>query len=327
MKLAVLSDIHSNVIALKECIKYMEQEECDEYLLLGDFISDTPYPTETMDMIYDLMQKHSCHILRGNREEYMLEQREILKSCGFSDLSHIPSYKSGCEKSIPTSVWLRNSASGNLVFTYEKLRPKDWEFIEKLPITFVFKKDGYPSITCAHGSPSNSRELLRIKGEKTRNWLDKIDTDYLLCAHTHFPEALEYKGKRYFNSGSIGISINDCGFAQCMILESQEVSGSIIWVPRFLKIPYDNYQVVKDMFPSGLAQAGRWFINSNILTLLTGNDLSYSMIIRAIELQDEDSNGTRKWPNIDEKYFEQAALELGIPNYTYEDILALDMNY
>ena len=43
MKLGIISDIHSNVIALKACIEYMEAVSCDEYLFLGDYVSDTSY--------------------------------------------------------------------------------------------------------------------------------------------------------------------------------------------------------------------------------------------------------------------------------------------
>lgn len=323
MKLAVLSDIHSNVIALKACIDYLEREMCDEYILLGDFVSDTPYPVETMDMIYDLMKRHTCHVLRGNREEYLLEQREKLKNRGVFDLSFIPNYKSGEELSIPSDLWLRNSASGNLVFTYERLREIDWNFFENLPITFIYKKEGFPSITCAHGSPTGTRELLELNEDRVFAHLNSIDTDYLLCAHTHYPGELEYKGKHYFNSGSIGISINDCGLAQCLILESKETDGSVIWEPHFLKIPYDNIQVVKDIFSSGLWESAPWFSNSNIYNLLTGTDKTAYLVQRAASLQKEASQGKRTWPDIDEKYFAEAALELGIPNYRKEDIYNL----
>lgn len=53
MKIGIISDIHSNIIALKACITYMESVSCDEYLFLGDYISDTPYTRETMDYVYD----------------------------------------------------------------------------------------------------------------------------------------------------------------------------------------------------------------------------------------------------------------------------------
>ena len=80
MKIGIISDIHGNIIALKACISYMKSVPCDEYFFLGDYISDTPYTRETMDYLYDFSSNHSCLFLRGNREEYMLEQRKIKKT-------------------------------------------------------------------------------------------------------------------------------------------------------------------------------------------------------------------------------------------------------
>lgn len=55
MKIGVISDIHSNIVAFKACTKYLEEQGCDEYLLLGDYISDTPYTRETLDYLYELL--------------------------------------------------------------------------------------------------------------------------------------------------------------------------------------------------------------------------------------------------------------------------------
>ena len=38
MKIGIISDIHSNIIALKACISYMKSVPCDEYLFLGDYM-------------------------------------------------------------------------------------------------------------------------------------------------------------------------------------------------------------------------------------------------------------------------------------------------
>lgn len=318
MKLGVLSDIHSNAVALKECIDYMEKEGVDEYLLLGDFVSDTPYARETMDMLYDFIKTHKCHVLRGNREEYMLSQREALLKSGYSSHKEAEEEaKNGA--SVPQNLWVRNSASGNLLYTYEHLTQEDLDFFESLPRTFVFEKEGYPSIICAHGSPASTRELLQLNEEPVKGWLEKVDTEYLLCAHTHYPGELEYKGKHYFNPGCIGIAIKDYGLAQCLILESVDEAGNesdapgSCWNPEFLKIPYDNMKVVRDMFVSGLHNCGKWFINSNIQILTTGTDKSAALVQRAGELSEEP------WPNISEEYFVKAAEELKIPKYRAED--------
>lgn len=296
MKIGIISDIHSNIVALKACIEYMESIPCDEYLFLGDYVSDTPYTRETMDYLYDFMTKAPCHFLRGNREEYMLNQRYVIAN--------------NREK----ERWLWNSASGNLLFAYEQLNEEDFEFFQSLPITFQYKRANYPAITCCHGSPESTRELLLVDVDNTKTWLDKIDTEYLISAHTHFPCEMKYNGKHYFNSGCVGIAIGDCGFAQCMILEDIIEHGRTEWKPTFLKIPYDNKKVVEDIRKSGLLNKAPWFINSNIQILLTGTDHSAEMV-NAASNKAKETDKEAVWPRIEEKYFEEAAKELGVPDY------------
>ena len=193
MKIGVISDIHSNLIAFMACTAYLEKAGCDEYLFLGDYVSDTPYTRETLDYLYEFIRKHPCHLLRGNREEYMISQRSVRK------------------KGISNQRWIYNSASGNLLYAYEQLTEADLDFFEKLPISFVYEKEGYPAITCCHGSPLNARELLQLDSDRAKDWLDKIDTKYMICAHTHYPGECNHNGKHYYNSGCVGIAIEDHG--------------------------------------------------------------------------------------------------------------------
>ena len=296
MKIGIISDIHRNIYALRACVEYLEKEACEEYLLLGDFVSDTPYTRETMDYLYDFIKTHTCKVLRGNREEYMISQRTALRE--------------GKEQ----EKWIYNSASGNLKFAYEQLTEQDLDFFECLPISFRYEKEGYPSITCAHGSPSNSRELLKEEAEQTRKWMEEIDTEYLICAHTHLRTQLEYKGKVYFNPGSAGIAIGTPGIAQCMMIQSVHEEGNVRWKASFLSVPYDNQRVVQDMVSSGLLEKAPWFINSNIHIFLTGEDLSATLVKLAGELAKEEDEDAI-WPQIDETYFMKAAAWCGIPDY------------
>jgi len=295
MKVGVLADIHGNVIALRNCINFLKDQGCEEYIFLGDYISDAPYPLETLDYLYEFVAKHSCHILRGNREEYMLAQKRALE-VGDTD-----------------ALWSRNSASGNLLFNYELLRDRDFVFFDSLPISFVYHKDGYPAITCCHGSPVNSRELVQFYRDNSREWLEKIGTDYMLCGHTHHPGELEYKGKHYFNPGSVGIAIDNPGIAECLMLESVTNDKAVSWKAHFFRIPYDNKKLIEDIKSCGLLDYSTWFVNSNLLTFETGRDLSYDMVIEANRLAKE--MGDYVWPNIPEECFEQAARTMGVPDY------------
>lgn len=297
IKIGVISDVHSNYCALKAVYDYMKLQGINEYLLLGDYVSDTSETEKTMELLYKIIDENKVHILRGNREEYLLEQRKIQKG----------------EKEGP--LWLANSASGNLLYTYERLKDKDFDFFESLPITFKFEKEGYPSITCCHGSPVNTRELLELYSDNTKEWLHKIDTDYLLCAHTHFQGKFEYKGKTYINNGCAGITIGDHGFAQCTILHGVQKGENKTWKAEFLKIPYDSEKVIQDIYDSGLYDMAHWFINSNIQILKTGIDNSAKLVALADKLQTEATGKGNTWPYIEEKYFEEAAKRLGVPDY------------
>lgn len=301
IKIGVISDIHSNFDALKACLDHMEKENITEYILLGDYVSDTADTVKTMETIYDLKQKYSVSMLRGNREEYMLDQWYIRNG----------------KKEGP--IWPANSASGNLLYTYEQLTEKDFQFFDSLPITFRYEKEGFPAITCCHGSPDNSRELLELYGDNTKEWLEKIDTPYLMAAHTHFPGKLEHAGRTYLNSGCSGIAIIEhekgVGIAQCMILHGIEKDGVKTWEPEFLSIPYDPEIVIEKIKNNGLLHMGKWFVNASLYILETGIDHNATMVRMANEAAALDTNGEAKWPFIDETYFEEAANKLGIPDY------------
>ena len=295
MKVGVIADVHSNQIAFRACVDYMINAGCEEFLLLGDFVSDTAGTRQTMELLYELMKQFPCHVLRGNREEYMIEQRRARK------------------QKEEEKYWIANSASGNLLYTYEQLTERDLDFFESLPITFCYEKEGYPAITCCHGSPVNTRELLQLDSERTKEVLDEIDTGYLLAAHTHYPGISRHHGKTYMNTGSSGIAIGDPGYAHAIILES----GQNEWKPEFLRIPYDINQVIQDIFSSGLYDMAPWFLNNNLHILLTGTDLTPDLVHLAAKLQKENAADAKEWPHIEEKYFAQAADSLKIPDYIF----------
>lgn len=54
MRVAVLSDIHSNYHAFKAC--YVDAVKCgaESFIFLGDYISDLAEPQRTMDLVYEI---------------------------------------------------------------------------------------------------------------------------------------------------------------------------------------------------------------------------------------------------------------------------------
>ena len=68
--LALLYDIHGNLVALDEVLKDAEAAGADAYLLGGDFASWSPWPRETIERLRGLP---STTWIRGNGERWLRE--------------------------------------------------------------------------------------------------------------------------------------------------------------------------------------------------------------------------------------------------------------
>ena len=51
MKVAIISDIHANVIALKAVLKDIEEQQVDSVYCVGDLVGYAPFPNEVIDLI------------------------------------------------------------------------------------------------------------------------------------------------------------------------------------------------------------------------------------------------------------------------------------
>jgi predicted phosphodiesterase len=79
--LAVLYDIHGNLVALEEVLKDAEAAGADGYLLGGDFASWSPWPSETIERLRGLP---NTTWIRGNGERWLreppLDRPEVMES-------------------------------------------------------------------------------------------------------------------------------------------------------------------------------------------------------------------------------------------------------
>ena len=71
MKIGIISDIHSNVQALKAVLKEFNKIKVDKIICCGDIIGIGPNPEEAVQM---LIKKRECLIsVRGNHEKYFTD--------------------------------------------------------------------------------------------------------------------------------------------------------------------------------------------------------------------------------------------------------------
>lgn len=161
---------------------------------------------------------------------------------------------------------------------------------------------GCPPLRICHGSPDDTRELLREGEENTKRILTVLPENYLLCAHTHIQQAWEYGGKHIINPGSVGVPWYYDGRAQFAILRGDKTG----WESELLRVSYDVGQVMRECEESGLnAMAPSW-ARMTRETIKTGVDKS-SAVLRRVEAICE---GTSVWPDFPEAAWEQAIREI-----------------
>lgn len=281
MKLAVMGDIHSNHVAFETCIRHAFDRKVDEFLFIGDYISDCPYPQKTMNVIYEVNEKYRCYFIRGNREDYMLNHRDH-----------------------PKEKWTYCSASGNLLYTYENLTKKDLDFYESMDIQGIYRKEGYPPFRYCHGSLTSSSELLIPENDRLENIMSSLNVDLLVSGHTHIQETITCDTKKLIHPGSVGLPWYYNGKTQYMILHGTDQG----WEEEFFQLDYDVNAVKEEFRTSGIMEKAFYWSKLNIHALETGYDYTTPCLQLATKLCKE-AEGSVNWPDIPEKYWEMAYKE------------------
>ena len=195
MKVAVLSDIHGNYVALQECIDYALNREIDTFIFLGDYVGELAYPQKTMKLIYSLKQKYDCYFIKGNKEDYWIDYRKNGER-GWKEY---------------------DSTTGSLFYTYHNLTSEDIAFFESLSCKEEVHIEGMLPFTICHGSPQKANEKMLENDDHTYDIMEKNISPYILCGHTHIQGKIEHNGKVVLNAGSVGVSLHGKGKTQFIV--------------------------------------------------------------------------------------------------------------
>ncbi len=284
MNLAILSDIHSNFAALEACLADKRIQAVDGFIFLGDYVTDCPYPQRTTAIIRRLAKEVPCFLLRGNREDYLLDYEQ-------SD----------------SQDWSYGSNRGSLLYTFENLTKDDLHFYQQLPTNAVLFFHGAPPLTIVHGSATATRELLLPGRENSRAALSECSTALLLCGHSHKQFVFRHNDKQLVNPGSVGLPISEAPGARFAILELQDG----IWHPTLHHLPYDQTSLFAAFEESGLLKKARIWSECIMAALRTGKDMAPTCARLARKLASPAQHGDGP-EYISEQYWLAAAQQLGV---------------
>jgi predicted phosphodiesterase len=194
MKIALFSDIHSNLPALDAFFEDIEQRKPDAIYCLGDLVGYNIWPNEVINEI----RKRGIPTIAGN---YDFGVGRSSDDCGCA-------YKSDDEKMM---------GSQSISLTNQLVNPEERRYLRTLPahiqLEFQLNNDRL-FLLMVHGSPRKINEyLFEDRDEKSMmRILESSKADIMFFGHTHKPYhrvfEYEFEGKRAFrhaiNLGSIG---------------------------------------------------------------------------------------------------------------------------
>lgn len=210
MKIAVISDIHANLIALKEVLKDIEQEHCDSVFCLGDLVLAGPQPKETLDFI----KEQSWITVQGNTDKMIADFNEEL-----------------LEQVKNVFPVMGNSLEQDVLVA-------DRDYLANLAPQLEFEFDGV-KMMLVHGSPRYNNEdiMPNMPLEAIEEMIADTDAHLILCGHTHVPCGYQTNSKQtVVNVGSVGRPMTPKPLACYAIVETN--NGEFIVRHKFIN--YDR---------------------------------------------------------------------------------------
>ena len=223
MKIAVLSDIHGNLLALESVMDDIQARGCEKILFLGDYALAGPEPGDTVNFCMSLSKHDNVEMIQGNTDEMIAY---------YSDEVY--------EKIAKNAPIMANSLKEEA----ETLSKNQIEFLKGLPAQKSIIIDGV-KILMVHGSPRRNNEDIMPDTplEEVEKMISGVDANLILCGHTHIPCGFQTNTEQtVVNDGSVGRPFTENPEA-CYAIVSTTGNGRYEVEHHFVK--YDNDKAAK----------------------------------------------------------------------------------
>ena len=220
MRVAILSDIHGNLVGLDACVAdLVAQGGADAIIAAGDLCLDGAKPKKVLQRLQEL----GAQCLRGNTERY---------------LSSLP---------VPGS---ENIEDAQIAWTRNEIGDKWIDWMRDLPTTLRVGEDDNQLLVC-HANPTNDDEhvwpdaddvlLERLIGTQER-------ATTIAFGHLHLPYVRLWRGKLLVNVASAGLPKDGDARAGYAILTAR--SGG--WEVKHRRVEFDVKKVATQLAACGI---------------------------------------------------------------------------
>jgi predicted phosphodiesterase len=169
LRVAVVSDVHGNAVALAAVLAELEREQPDLIVFGGD-LTWGPLPGETFALASGL----NARFVRGNAERAVLENKSSTEREQWMQANHTPEMR---------------------------------EFLAGFEQHVAVEVDGLGPVRVCHGSPRTDEECVtpETPEARVREFSEGVDEHVIVTAHVHIQFDREVAGIRSVNAGSVGL--------------------------------------------------------------------------------------------------------------------------
>ncbi|AGB42089.1 phosphoesterase, MJ0936 family [Halobacteroides halobius DSM 5150] len=225
MRLAIISDIHSNIYALEEVLEDIKGRKVTQIVCAGDLVGYNPFPNQVIERI----QEEEIKTVQGNYDDAIGNNRI---ACGCD-------YKTEKAKKIGLN---------SIQFSSTETTEENKEFLSNLSQELKLELADY-EVLLVHGSPRRLNEYLYADSEQVKEVTVELEADILLCGHTHQPYHKIINDKHVINVGSIGKPKHGNPNAVYTILEIKNKQVKT----EFIEVPYPVDKVTAKIKETDLA--------------------------------------------------------------------------
>jgi putative phosphoesterase len=216
MKVAFISDIHGNAIALDAVLHDIETKGIAKTYILGDLCYRGPEPKRSLDLVRSL----NTEVIKGNADEWVVRGVR--------------------EGEVPQkAVELMNTERQ---WTVEKLDHEDLAYLQSLPTQLKLNSNGI-EIAAFHATPDSLFEVVLPSAEdqelETR-LMKPTGAQVYIYAHIHKPFIRYINGKVIMNIGSVGLPFDGIAKASYGLIEIEE--GNVR--TSIERVSYDTEKVI-----------------------------------------------------------------------------------
>jgi putative phosphoesterase len=189
-RIACLSDVHGNLLAVEAVRKALKKEKPDVVLIAGDLVMNGPEPGATVDAIRE-MERDGAIVVQGNTD------------IAVADGDYAAAFPWMLESGVPEAI--RAAAE----WAHDALDDEQLAWLRRLPAERRVRI-GEDLVLVTHASPGSQTQGFD-KGLDPATVLERIsrtDARVICCGHTHIPDVQEFGWKVVINDGSAGYAFD-----------------------------------------------------------------------------------------------------------------------